>query len=149
MDRCICYYSFWIRLEVAKNEFNVLHLPRLVHQALVGKGTLFTSPHSGPGCTLCVLHKQKAIISFTSYLGSIPSSEYQNFWAWLSPQRNSLTVNHCKKSWRKKSAPMCRCRGLIHYVLSIIQYTAKNQYRKSETNIPKKGIARPQPQFPN
>jgi hypothetical protein len=28
-------------------------------------------------------------------------------------------------------------------------YTAKNQYRKFETNIPKKGIARPQSQFPH
>jgi hypothetical protein len=28
-------------------------------------------------------------------------------------------------------------------------YTAKNQYRKLETNIPRKGIARPQSQFPH
>jgi hypothetical protein len=73
MDRCIFYHSFCFRLEVEKNYLKVLYLPKLVHQALVGKGTLLTSPHRGPGCTLCVLHKQKAIISFTSYLGSIPS----------------------------------------------------------------------------
>jgi hypothetical protein len=29
------------------------------------------------------------------------------------------------------------------------QPTAKNQYRKFETNIPRKGIARPQSQFPH
>jgi hypothetical protein len=29
-----------------------------------------------------------------------------------------------------------------------IKYTAKNKYRKFETNIPGKGIARPQSQFP-
>jgi hypothetical protein len=28
------------------------------------------------------------------------------------------------------------------------EYTAKNQYRKFETNIPRKGIAWPQSQFP-
>ena len=28
-------------------------------------------------------------------------------------------------------------------------YTAKKQYRKFETNIPRKGIARPQSQFPH
>jgi hypothetical protein len=28
-------------------------------------------------------------------------------------------------------------------------YTAKNQYRKFETNVPRKGIARPQSQFPH
>jgi hypothetical protein len=28
-------------------------------------------------------------------------------------------------------------------------YTAKNQYRKFETNIPRKGIARPQSKFPH
>jgi hypothetical protein len=28
-------------------------------------------------------------------------------------------------------------------------YTAKNQYRKFEPNIPRKGIARPQSQFPH
>jgi hypothetical protein len=30
-----------------------------------------------------------------------------------------------------------------------LQYTAKNQYQKLETNIPRKGIARPQSQFPH
>jgi len=30
-----------------------------------------------------------------------------------------------------------------------IRYTAMTQYRKFETNIPRKGIARPQSQFPH
>jgi hypothetical protein len=36
----------------------------------------------------------------------------------------------------------------VHSVY-IVQYTAKNQYRKFETNIPSKGIARPLSQFPH
>jgi hypothetical protein len=32
-------------------------------------------------------------------------------------------------------------------VVTIVGYTAKTQYRKFETNIPRKGIARPQSQF--
>ncbi len=34
-------------------------------------------------------------------------------------------------------------------LLSITLHTAKTQYRKFETNIPRKGIARPQSQFPH
>jgi len=41
-----------------------------------------------------------------------------------------------------------RGRGGAMGDLSVLAYTAKTQYRKFETIIPRKGIARPQSQFP-
>ncbi len=82
---------------------------------------------------------RSASIHSKNILGSIPSSEYRNFLAWLSSQRNSLVGIHCKKWLRKKSAPsMCRCRKIIQLCTIDYSYIAKKQYRKSETNIPKK-----------
>ncbi len=37
--------------------------------------------------------------------------------------------------------------NLISFIISV--HTEKTQYRKSDTNIPRKGIARPQSQFPH
>ncbi len=45
----------------------------------------------------------------------------------------------------------CRCRWLflVHGCLVSVAHTAKNQYRKLETNIPWQGIVRPQSHFPH
>jgi hypothetical protein len=47
--------------------------------------------------------------------------------------------------------PLLRPRRVtkIKVNFSVSSYTAMTQYRKFETNIPRKGIARPQPQFPH
>jgi hypothetical protein len=37
----------------------------------------------------------------------------------------------------------------IWIIIFDTEYTAKNQYRKLETNIPRKGIERPESQFPH
>ena len=39
--------------------------------------------------------------------------------------------------------------SLVGSILITLLYTAKTQYQKFETNIPRKGIARPQSQFPH
>jgi hypothetical protein len=62
-------------------------------------------------------------------------------WACASPANQNVSVISGIRA--------VGCHSAVFFILPLHVYTAKTQYQKIETNIPSKGIARPQSQFPH